>query len=76
MSKKKKTPPSVIFVVVSEDGIEDSDVKFEKIKKAANDLKEKDCKSDVRILEVHKAWMCDWPEEPDPEVYEINLDAI
>jgi len=65
-----------IFIVVDEEGIQSSKKTFKKASKVAVDLKEKDAKTEVVILEVVKAWTCEYPEEPNPEISEIELDSI
>lgn len=63
-----------VWVIVKDNELYSVEAPFDKAKKMAIDLLEQG--EEVKILEVVAAWEVEWPEEPDPELYKIDMGEI
>ena len=61
-----------VWVVICDDGFHSAEVSFEKAKKEAIRLCD-DGGMEIHILEVVGVWRAEYPEEPNPIVFEISL---
>lgn len=69
----KKIKLDRVWVILSSDGLHSTEITFDKAKEEAKKLREYEEADEVKILEVVAAWVVDFPEEPQPEVWKMEL---
>lgn len=63
------------FIVVDSEGLQLERKKYDDAFREAEKLCDNGS-SDVKILQVVKAWSVEYPEEPSPEAYDLELGDI
>ena len=71
-----KNKPKVMWVVLQNGTLVSSFSAFSQAKDEAEKTIEADESAEVKVLEVVKAWEMNWPEDPSPEIWEVDLNTL
>lgn len=72
---KQKNPPKEKFLIFASGKYQGEANSYEEAENKAIELLE-DSESDIYFFQVSRAWSVEYPEEPEPEVFSVNLENV
>lgn len=74
-AKNKVSTKKTTFLVLNQDGVQFQHREFNEALREAKELCENG-DTDLKILEVVRAWIVEYPEEPLPKEYQTKIEDI